>query len=79
MYVVNKSQVDLMKGNRGLVTEASDVGLAPGDWPQTIAVLDDRNEGYLFFRGARIDNHGDLGGFNYRTRDGRFALTVFND
>lgn len=48
MLTINKSQVTLAAGSDWLVTEASSIGLAPGEWPDFIAVVDDAGSGFLF-------------------------------
>lgn len=80
MFTVHKRDVGLLEGQPELITEASTLGLPPGNWPDFISVVDDSNSGFLFQKGnvIRADG-GDFGGFRYYTRDGRFALSVFND
>lgn len=77
MVVVNKKQVDLIDGK--LVTEASDLELKPGEWPDFISVVDDNNVGFLFTKSRRIDNHGEFGGYTYYDRTSGVTLEVFND
>lgn len=56
--------------------EAAELGLAPGEWPDFIAVLRDGSpEGALFQRGASTT---DGGAVSYWTKSG-VELTVYND
>ena len=75
IHVADKLQVSWLNGDKELVAEASELGLEPGYWPEFIALLDDKNEGFLFMRNERIED----GGYRYRTRSGAVPLTVFND
>lgn len=79
MVIVNKSQVSL-SGNK-LIAEASTIGLAPGEWPDFISVVDDGGKGFLFQRDARPFSGGEdeIGGFNYHARGSNVELVVFND
>lgn len=77
MVSVNKSQVSLINGK--LIGEASTMGLAVGEWPDFISVVDDKNEGFLFMRGTEIHHSGEFGGFNYRTQNAGIEMVVFND
>ena len=79
MLVINKSQVILSEGS--LVAEASSIGLAPGEWPQFISVVNDANEGYIFQRQHMIDvspDRRDFGGYAYAGKRGE-VLIVHND
>lgn len=78
MLTVNKSQVSL-DGSK-LVTEASTVGLAPGEWPDFVAVVDDAGEGFLFGP-ARSDVRvaGELVAVVYHNRTGAGELHILND
>ncbi len=83
IVTVNKEVVTFIpiNGDRAarLVTEASTLELRPGEWPDFIGVVDHDDQGFLFRRAEDIKNlGGDLGGVNYRTRDG-MLLVVFND
>lgn len=79
MLMINKRQTTLAGDKMGLVTEASALGLVPGEWPGMVAVLDDANEGFLFQGGYSILGNGELQAYKYYTRDGNFSLTIFND
>jgi hypothetical protein len=60
---------------------ASDLGLAPGSWPEFILVLDPGNSErprMLFGSEHMIDHNNKCGEFLYRTLDG-VELSVFND
>jgi hypothetical protein len=78
MLTINKRSTDLVESNV-LTTEASTIGLKPGEWPDFIAVVNDANNGFLFGNPQDMFNHGELGAVNYTTKDGAFHLTVFND
>lgn len=58
-----------------LLAEASELGLPLGNWPESIALLDDANEGVLFMRVGSIDDEGT---YQYRTKNG-LLMTVLND
>lgn len=75
---VNRKDCDLSKDRTQLVTEASDVGLEPGEWPFFIALVDDSGNGSLFRRGTPLMTNGELGGYGYYTQQGGH-LVVFND
>lgn len=85
-HMVNKKQVSIIEGPEGqseLFAEASSLGLAPGEWPEFIAVMHneskDAAEGFLFQRAESIKAGEEFGGFNYRSRTGAFTLAVLND
>ena len=46
MLLLQKNNVTMCNGK--LVTEASTAGLAPGEWPDFVAVVDERDSGFLF-------------------------------
>lgn len=67
------------EGSLGFSAEASDIGLAAGEWPDFIAVMRDGDtEGVLFRRGVTITARGEFGGYEYWTASG-VRLAVFND
>jgi hypothetical protein len=73
MLIINKKQTTLVDGN--LVTEASMIGLAPGNWPNFIGVVNDAGEGYLFRRqDLPLEDDGRV----YVASRGEHLL-VFND
>ena len=72
MLTVNKAQVQLIDGK--LMGEASEMVLAPGEWPDFIAVVDDAGKGLLFPRG--ILNGGAV---HYHDRATGVELLVVND
>ena len=77
MIVVNKADVMLFEG--GLITEASTIGIKPGEaWPDFISVVDDHNEGFLFQKSRPETHDGELVGYLYFTNGGA-QLTVAND
>jgi len=72
---ISKAQVTV-DGDR-LVTEASTIGLAPGEWPESVTVLNERNEGLIF--GPTVTPLED-GGWMYHSRTGQgFSLHILND
>ena len=75
LHTVTKDTVGLVEGKPELVAEASELGLAPGVWPDFIAVVDDDGEGFLFERSYMRAG----GSWCYRTKDGLVSLLVFND
>ncbi len=77
MITVNKSQVILFEGK--LIAEASTLELAPGEWPDFIAVVDDKNEGYLFQRALPIYRDDEFSGYSYADWASGVGMTVFND
>lgn len=77
MLTVNKSQVELVDGK--LIGEASTMGLAPGEWPDFIAVVDDGGKGFLFQRGGRLAGAGAEYGYGYFSRASGDVLEVIND
>jgi hypothetical protein len=64
-----------------LSLEASDLGIRPGKWPQTVIVkgsgLDLPDLGFTF-QEAEFDRDGDLHTVLYRSREG-YRLTLWND
>lgn len=77
MITVNKSQVSLEDGK--IVGEASTMGLAPGEWPDFIAVVDDSDNGFLFQRADATRYDGDLASFRYLSTVGNLEMVVLND
>jgi hypothetical protein len=75
--IINKEKCTFSEGV--LVTEASDIELLPGEWPDMISVIDDDGEGFIFHRSNAIDANGEFGGYNYYTRGTGHKLVVFND
>lgn len=82
LHVIRKSQVNMIEENgkqAELVTEASTLGLPPGDWPMFLALLDEKDEGLLFIRSEPVEKNHPEFGYVYRTKTGAVPLTVFND
>lgn len=78
MLTVSRDQVDMV-GTK-LVTEASQIGLKPGEWPDFIGVVDDRGEGFLFGPYKYLDKGGDdLQAVTYTSRTSSVELVVLND
>jgi hypothetical protein len=59
--------------------EASDIGVRPGEWPDFIAILDDRNEGFLLVFRSFERREGDILWAEYAARSGSLVAHVFND
>jgi hypothetical protein len=79
MIIVRKDQVTITSPIE-FHAEASTLGLAPGEWPDLIAVLNDDNEGFLFVRGGSLQGwDGEFSGFMYHSNSTGRKLTVFND
>ena len=68
------------EGNKNFITEASDLGLKPGEWPELIVIIDDEHKRkFSFKRFTRIAGESDeLYGYSYKTEHG-FELDVYND
>ena len=64
-----------------IVTEASDLGLKPGEWPDFIAITDEANQGFLVSKAdPEITLAGDILYFRYYDRSGRLPVVkVYND
>ena len=77
MTTIDKSAVTLEDGK--LVTEASTAGLLPGEWPDFVAVLDERQAGFLFQLEGLERRDGDTLFARYYDRTSGVALTIFND
>lgn len=73
MFIVKKEQVFPIN-NHMMACEASEIALAPGEWPEFIGVLDDQNTGFLFQKMLVNEEMG-----RYQTSDGAFELHVLND
>ena len=58
--------------------EASDLGIRPGRWPQTVVVRADQGSLGFTYQDADIDREGDLQAVIYRSPEG-FRLTLWND
>lgn len=76
MVTVSRSNTSLIDG--ALHADASEIDLAPGEWPEIIAVVDDLQRGDLFHRSTRTDIHGELLGYSYYSKQGAL-LRVWND
>jgi hypothetical protein len=80
MFILTRQQVSIVPGVSELVTEASTAGFPVGDWPEIVSVVDERNEGFVFFRQRKIDSDsGEFAGWRYITKDGEVSLLIFND
>lgn len=76
---VNRKQVTVLENPFRLCADSSDLGLSPGRWPEFIAVTDEKDEGFLFERGApKVSEIGELQLYHYSTKSG-IQLVVFND
>jgi len=80
MLAIKKSDVMLIDGN--LVTEASMIGLKPGDWPDFIMVTDNgsptgndkTSSGFLFGSPRKVFAGGTFGGAR---DDGELAVVIY--
>jgi hypothetical protein len=80
MLTISKDKCTLALDRQGLLCEASDIGLAPGEWPDFIAVVDDSDVGYLFgFPQFTRTHDDDVMLATYKTADLKFDLVVLND
>lgn len=77
---VNRKQITVLENPLRLVAESSDLQLAPGMWPEFIAVTDDNGSGFLFHKVKPLASSDpeEFAGYTYTTNDG-IELTVFND
>ena len=75
MVIVDKRDVFLMEGTNELCVEASVAGLAPGAWPDFIAVLDERDEGFMF---GPEKQRLPCGSHRYQCATDEASLLVFN-
>jgi hypothetical protein len=76
IHTVNRSHTVLMAGR--LLTEASTIGLNPGEWPEFIAVVDDSEQGYLFRKSLPEMHEEQILFYGYQSKDG-MLLIVGND
>jgi hypothetical protein len=81
MFTISKTQVDLNLDGQipEFYTEASDIGLRAGEWPDFVAVLDEKNEGWLFMKEAPVIRNDELAAYRYSTKSGNMILTIIND
>ena len=73
MHITHKSNCSLSDEGT-LCTEASTIGLTPGEWPQFISVVDDAGEGFIF----GPPSHKSDCAYEYPSRTG-VRLLVVND
>jgi len=59
-------------------TDASDLGLAPGDFPKKLSVDVPGRGQTSFVRCGQIFSRRELAGFEYEAPDG-FSLVIYND
>ena len=74
MLMIQKNDVTAC-GNK-LVTEASTIGLTPGEWPDFVAVVDEKDSGFLF--GPCFQQLED-GGRAYQSDANSVELHILND
>ncbi len=74
MFVVKKQ--DVFPVGTNLVCEASTIGLGPGEWPDFVAVVDEKGSGFLF--GPTFDRDKE-GGRIYFSRASAIGLHILND
>ena len=62
------------------VAEASDLGLAPGQWPDEIVLtFEGQVAVQLYTRDEMMENAEEVVGFEYRILSTDYRLVVFND
>jgi hypothetical protein len=59
--------------------EASDLGLRPGEWPETLQVERKFGNGLSLYRHRVITHGGELGAVVYRQTGGVLEVHVLND
>jgi len=79
MIKINKNVCSLSDDKRTLITEASMAGIAPGELPDFIAVVNDNDRGFLFFNPQPDIHNGEVAGLYYQSRTGNEKLLVIND
>lgn len=62
-----------------LFVEASEIDLAPGEWPDVIFLRSANGATTMFDRGRADYSGEDLAGVYYHSRDGQETLIVAND
>ncbi len=81
MFEVRRDQVHSDGQTGRMFTEASDLGLRAGEWPETIAVPMRGGGTLLFDRShlAQVDVEGELIGYRYFGRDNVHDIMIYND
>jgi len=78
MHLIGRDTLTVIKEKRQLVTEASDIGLTPGEWPDFIGIGEDPSaaefKGFLFQK-ERFDGEVCW----YGSRSINWTLVVLND
>ncbi len=78
IHRIDKTQITPSVDGKSLVTEASDIGLHPGEWPEWIRIMGAVNDGFLYRRGREMTRYEEFIGYEYERGDGHL-LIVFND
>lgn len=86
MHMVTRERLQAAKtSDTEVVTEASQAGLRPGEWPDFLTVTSEArpNSGFLFLRDDRpsVDAEGEIIAYTYRgqmTATG-FSIVLLND
>lgn len=76
-HTVNIEHFSRNEETRNLVTEASDIGLKPGQWPEQIVVQSDKGEA-SWQRSNSISFAGEFMGYNY-VNGSTWTLRIYND
>lgn len=80
MVRINRRAVCPSDDGAAIVAEASTIGLAPGEWPDWIAVVDEQNRGVLFgFPRQERGWAGDVQAVHYTSEHTAIELVVVND
>ncbi|MBE3040229.1 MAG: hypothetical protein IMZ62_15645 [Chloroflexi bacterium] len=65
MFIIHRQLCSLSEDGHRLITDASGVGLKPGEWPQSITVVVDNKARFLFSRPRWEVVHGEPGRMVY--------------
>lgn len=76
MFIATKQHIYLYPASSTYLAEASDLGLKPGEWPETITIEQGPGESNIVFEKNRQIQKG---GWQYVQQGGRFTLEVLND
>ena len=71
----------MLSTSTGFSIEASSAGLRPGEWPETVVVVNDAGEGEQAFvrEAARVRGENELLAYTYRGLFSGQELVIFND
>lgn len=79
MLVVNKKDVTFNPATFSAGAEASSLGLAPGEWPQFVSIVNDKGDGFLLGPGVAFYHNEEFGGMEYQSPHSRLKLDIYND